>query len=322
MSVLKQAGPGYLKHFVSCTALAAVLASSYASAATVSDYMVITTLDPKEGHAFLMSDSEIGAIGVNGSTSPPGSLPSLPGGTERTISAGITLDGDAAITNKGTVTFSNSDVHAINTGPGNAGSQGVDCDASYNKCTDNGSQISSNNRFNQSSPGASFSGLANNNGIQGGIDHSGLLTELEAARVSIDGAVASGSRNLSGGQINNKANEVWDYSGGAGGVQIIDINTNGNDFYIANSNLTVKGDADDFLIFRVSQSWTMNVTESRLLLDGDIGEDNVLFYVDADEGEESFNFDNVTFYGMSLWDIGLDKKMLFHLTTLNFVARS
>ncbi len=303
------------------TALAALLASPFANAATVSDYMIITTLDPSEGHAFLMSDSEIGAIGVNGSTSPPGSLPSLPGGTERTVSNGITLDGDAAITNNGTVTFSNSDVHAINTGPANPGSQGVDCDASFNSCTDNGSQISSNNRFNQSAPGASFSGLANNNGIQGNIDHSGLLTELEASRVSISGAVADGSRNLAGGQINNQANEVWDYSGGAGGVQVIDINTNGNDFYIANSNLTIKGDADDFLIFRVDPTWTMEVTESNLLLDGDIGENNVLFYVDADEGEESFNYDNVTFYGMALWDIGLDEKNVISFNNVQFCGQ-
>ena len=240
MSKSTETGSANLVKFASCVTLASALASPWAHAATVSDYMIITTLDPQYGHAFVMSDSEIGAIGSNPTTSPPGSLPALPGGTERTVSVGITLDGDAAIANNGTVTFSNSDVHAINTGPANPGSQGIDCDASFNLCSDNGSQISSNNRFNQSAPAASFSGLANNNGIQGNIDHSNLLLELEAQRLSISGAVASGSRNLADGQINNQANEVWDYSGGAGGLQVIDINTNGNDFYIANSNLTIK----------------------------------------------------------------------------------
>ena len=104
-------------------------------------------------------------------------------------------------------------------------------------------------------------------------------------------------------------------------LNVIDIDTNGNDFYIANSNLTIKGDADDFLIFRVSESWTMEVSESNLLLDGDIGDNNVLFYVDADEGEESFNFDNATFYGMSLWDIGLDTENVVSFNNVQFCGQ-
>ncbi len=301
----------------------AVSASS-AFAVSVMDYMVITELAPSEGHAFIMSDSEIGAIGVNGSTSPPGSLPALPGGTERTVSPGITLDGDAAITNNGTITFSNSDVHAQNTGDANPGSQGVDCSSSYNGCTDNGSQISSNNRFNTSSPGASFSAMANNNGVQGNIDHSGISAELTDYRNLIGNPAllpATDSINLADGQVNNQANAIWDFSGDGGMLNVIDINTNGNDFYIANSNLTIKGDAGDTIIFRVDPSWTMEVSESNLLLDGDIGDNNVLFYVDADQGEESFNFDNATFYGMSLWDIGTDDDNVISFNNVQFCGQ-
>jgi len=166
--------------------------------------MVITSLDKGDGHAFIMSDSEIGAIGVNGSTSPPGSLPTLPGGTVRTVSPGITLDGDAAITNGGTVTFSNSDVHALNNSPLNPGSQGVDCGASFNDCTDSGSQISSSNRFNKTSPVASFSSLANNNGIQGNNDLSMVETQLVDFYAEINSFAATDSRFLSNGQVNSR----------------------------------------------------------------------------------------------------------------------
>lgn len=301
-------------------ALSLVFVTPNALALSVSDYMVITSLDSGVGHAFIMSNSEIGAIGENGSTSLPGSLPPLPGGTERTVSDGITLDGDAAITNGGTVTFSNSDVHALNTGDTSPGSQGVDCDATYNFCTDNGSQISSSNRFNQSSPTASFSTLANNIGIQGSIDLSGITTELASLRDVIGTLPTTGSAiDLTSGLINTDT--VWDFTGGVSGLNVIDIETNGNDFSITGANLTIKGDADDFIIFRVSPTWTMNVSESRLLLDGGIGTNNVLFYVDADAGEESFNFDNATFYGMSLWDLGTDTNNVISFNNVQFCGQ-
>jgi len=288
-------------------ALSLVFVTPHAAALSSGDYMVITTLDSADGHAFQMSDSEIGAIGINGTTSPPGSLPALPGGTERTVSTGITLDGDAAITKGGTVTFSNSDVHALNTGDTSPGSQGVDCDATYNICTDSGTQISSSNLFNQVSPIASFSDLDNNNGIQGSIDLFGITTELAFLYNLISNdLVSTGTKDLTStsGKVENDSNAIWDFSGDAFvGLNVIDIETDGNDFSIVNSNLTIKGDAGDTIIFRVSSSWIMNVSESNLLLDGGIGDNNVLFYVDADEGEESFNFNNATFYGMSLWDL-------------------
>ena len=210
-------------------ALAASLCvfSPHAAAVGVSDYMVITEAVGGIGHAFVMSDSEIGAIGVNGATSAPGSLPDLPGGTARSVSYGITRDGDAAITNGGdvlitppdpTITTSNSDVHALNTGAANPGSQGIDCSSSFDICTDNGSQISSNNRFNQSSPTASFSTLAENNGVQGNIDLSGVTNELAFLRGLIPGLTATGSIDVAGGLIENangddNPNAVWDFSG-------------------------------------------------------------------------------------------------------------
>ena len=83
------------------------------------------------------------------------------------------------------IVFSNSDVHAVNTGPANPGSHGVDCESAYTKCTDKGSKIESSNRFNTTDP-SGFSKLGDNNGVQGGIDLSGLTTEMQSLRTLID----------------------------------------------------------------------------------------------------------------------------------------
>ena len=312
-----------------CT-LSLSLFSSHAAAVSLEDYMVVTSLAYGDGDAFIMSNSEIGAIGENGSTSPPGSLPTLPGGTVRTVSTGITLDGDAAITNGGKVSFSNSDVNALNTGPSNPGSQGVDCDATYAICTVGGGNIGdpssppTGNRFNTTDP-ASYSDIDNNNGIQGSINLSGITSELVNLRNIIGGLDITtdnpytGQIDLASGLINTDT--VWDFTGGTSGLNVIDIETNGNDLSITGANLTIKGDADDFIIFRVSSSWVMDVSESRLLLDGDIGVNNVLWYVDADQGEESFNFDNATFYGMSLWDLGTDTDNVISFNNVQFCGQ-
>jgi hypothetical protein len=309
------------------SALSLTFITSNAAAVGVGDYMVITEAAGSFGDAFSMSNSEIGAIGINDKTSPPGSLPALPPvPPARTVSPGITFDGDAAITNGGRVmimpdpkiTASNSDVHAVNTGAASPGSQGIDCSSSFDICTISGDNISGGNQFNTSSP-ASFSPLGNGNGVQGNINLLGVTGELAFLRDLIPmldttdtgapGLATLGTIDIASGLIANangvdNPNAVCDFSGDSfSGLNIIDIDTNGNDFSIVNSNLTIKGDAGDTIIFRVAPTWIMNVSQSNLLLDGGIGDNNVLWYVDADEGETSFSYDNVTFQGMALWDI-------------------
>ena len=67
-------------------------------AISVMDYMIIANGDPDDiDKALALSDSELGAIGVNNSTSLPSGNPSFPTGT-RGPSSGIGLDGDVAIT--------------------------------------------------------------------------------------------------------------------------------------------------------------------------------------------------------------------------------
>ena len=107
-------------------------------AATVEDFIIIIANgDPNDiDKAFSMQDSEIGAItSMGGPASPPSGNPSFPAGT-RGPTFGITLDGDVAVTHpNGLITSSNSDVHAMNQGPGSVGAQGIDSENSFNGTT-------------------------------------------------------------------------------------------------------------------------------------------------------------------------------------------
>lgn len=93
---------------------------------------------------------------------------------------------------------------------------------------------------------------------------------------------------------------VWGFGSG---LNVVDIITDDNSFKINNANLTIDGDADTSVIFRVESHQIMEVSQSNLLLAGDIGDHNVLWYVDGPIGTGSFTFNNVTFQGMSLWDL-------------------
>jgi len=293
----------YLVNRGFCAVLAAAgicgLTGQDADASTIiSDYMIIAAGDGGDGQAFTMSDSEIGAIGSNSSTSPPGSVPSAPAGGAQNPATGISLDGDVAITaTNGTMTSSNSDVHAANTGAGSVGSQGIDCASSYATCTDSGSQISSGNRFNTSAPTASFSDLDENNGVQGGIDHSGLLTLLTSETADYWNLAATDTFNIN--TINANRTDTF-----GSGLHVIDIDTDGNDLLLQNSTWSLSGQSDTFVIFRVSASWIFDISQARLGVTGNMGLNNVLFLVDGDQGETSFTFDNVYFNGISFWDYG------------------
>lgn len=299
----------------------AAASSSWAATVSTSDYIVIATLPGGEGDAFSMSDSEIGAISdqsngandFNPAVSPPGSLPSAPstaggsqdgtglGASGRDIIGKITLDGDAAITaGNGKVNdFSNSDVHAMSKGPGSQGSQGVDCAANYGACQPS---APSDSRFNTSAPAPAFSGTANNNGIQGGFSFSTLLSD---AKLFLD-TLPAASSTLNVQTVNSDRYD--DFRSLGAGLHVIDVDTrvsgSAQNLLLQNSNWVIDGAADQKLVFRVRKSWIFDISQARLLLGtSGIAADSVLWLVDGDGGEGSFNFDNAEFYGMSFWDV-------------------
>ncbi|MEM7147512.1 MAG: PEP-CTERM sorting domain-containing protein [Verrucomicrobiota bacterium] len=190
----------------------------------------------------------------------------------------------------------------MNTGPSSPGAQGIDAQNSFNGVTDNGSQLS-NDRFNTTGGTAVFSALGNNNGVQGNIDLSGVLSELSLYSTLTNGFAQTDTENIS--SLTNTT-KTFDFQDGSTDFIVFDIVTGGNDLSLSNVNWVVEGDLNDIVIFRVEDDAALVASDSAFLLGGDIGVSNVMFYVDADQGVESFNFNNVEFFGYSFWDLDGD----------------
>lgn len=167
-TVVLQAGAAALAAVTLGTALPA-----RADPIGIADYMIVATADGNLGTTVNFQDSELGAIGHNPATSPPSSGTPIPSGAQGGPTVGVKRDGDVAVTSgNGTALFSNTHVHALNTGPSNPGSQGVDCQGA---CFNGGI---SNSQFNTSAPAPIFSNLANNNGVQGNINLTTVLSSV------------------------------------------------------------------------------------------------------------------------------------------------
>ena len=334
-----------IKHMakIGAGALALALISTAGHAGTVSipDYLIIATGAGSEGIILDLQDSELGAISAESgglrfnAVSPPQGNPAFPattpsGATVRGPQTGvITLDGDAAITDStGTATISNSDIHAINTGPDNPGSQGIDCRNSFNGCTDNGTQANtgtafgaggSSNGFNQTGlpGGPSFSALDENNGVQGGVSElDQLVTDLTTFRAFIEGSAQTLELT-----ITSAIQTDFILTFGSG-LHIVDIVTNGTDFSLDTANFIIEGLADTQVIFRLEDGATLGSSNGNFLLAGDIGLNSVLFFVDADDGEESFNFSNTEFFGYTFFDFlgqGTGSVPAFNVASFNNV---
>lgn len=298
------------------TAAVVPLAGQATAMTLLPDYLIIATAPGSEGHALDLQDSELGAISREedgdplrfNNVSPPQGNRAIPSGARGPELGIITLDGDVAVTDRtGTVTLSNSDIHAENAGPNNVGSQGIDCANSFNGCSDNGQEISESNPLGPDEDGSgfntmplpggpNFSQIANQNGIQGDVSLGGLVDELVDFRAEVAGLDADQVLNIAG--LNN---EDRTFTFGAG-LTVVDIVTNDNDFDLSNSNFIVSGEEDTSVIFRVESEQALVASNSNFLLAGDIGLNNVLFFVDDDS--TSFNFNNVEFLGFSFFDFG------------------
>jgi hypothetical protein len=128
-----------------------------------------------------------------------------------------------------------------------------------------------------------------------------LLADLTVMSGNYWGLSSTGTWNWSPSDTDSGSTFVYTLSDG---LNVIDVNTGGADLYITQANFVVSGDANDFVIFRVNAGWILNVSQSNLLLGGTLPNSNVLFLVDGDQGENSYNFNNVAFYGYSFWDYG------------------
>ena len=183
---------------------------------------------------------------------------------------------------------------------------------------------------NPSAPGTTDGGNYNNDGLEGNVDLSQLLTDLGVWRTFIQGLTDPGApayctitsdlvdQNAKDGAGPYEQNyDACDTDGD--GVAVIDINRSGSDFNVNNSDWILEGSGDVLFIFRIRGNANMLMSNAAILLgDGGIGGGSATTSVDKigaifvkahpdEEGTSSsdqvFNGDNVILNGIALWDL-------------------
>ena len=218
-------------------------------------------------------------LGANSASSPWFSTASLPGNA-LPVATGIGGNGDIAITNSnGAFDLSNMEVW---------GDTGVDCAGSLNQCNEN----RSNTDYNGSS-------MTNSNGSQGGVDLSGLNSQLAALAVDIPALPSDLNLSFNDGK--------WDSNLTINlgvGVTVIDIDTNDNDLLLENDNLLFDGPEGAFAIVRVPDEANFLVSQANIIVgNGGIGLNNVLFFSDKPDNNQHFNFNDTIINGVAFWDL-------------------
>jgi PEP-CTERM motif len=89
------------------------------------------------------------------------------------------------------------------------------------------------------------------------------------------------------------------------GLNVIDINTGGNDLLLNNANIIIDGPEDAFAIFRVPTGRNFTISNGTILIgDSGILRGNVIFFSDTEENDSVFKFDNSIFNGIAFWTLG------------------
>ena len=240
------------------------------------EYLMIGTGPKSTAIAAKASNWELGR---NSASGPWFSTASLPGNA-LPVATGIGGNGDIAITNpNGAFDLSNMDVW---------GDTGVDCAGSLNQCNEG----RSNTDYNGSS-------MANSNGSQGGVDLSGLNSQLAALAVDIPALPTDLNLSFNDGK--------WDSNLTINlgvGVTVIDIDTNDNDLLLENDNLLFDGPEGAFAIVRVPDEANFLVSQANIIVgNGGIGLNNVLFFSDKPDNNQHFNFNDTIINGVAFWDL-------------------
>lgn len=140
-----------------------------------------------------------------------------------------------------------------------------------------------------------------NRGVTYGVNHADLLAELAAARASISGLPRTGTLGTGGtGKISNDRTITL-----SPGLNVIDINTGGNDFLIENCNLVIDGPEGSAAIFRIPARNNMLISNSNVVIGrGGISENSVVFFTAQAENDTHFNFNNTIINGVAFWSLG------------------
>jgi hypothetical protein len=250
---------------------AAVAIPNYAS-----EYLMIGTGPKSTAIGAKASNWELGANSVSGPWFSTATLPSnaLP------VFTGVGGNGDIAITNSsGAFDLSNMEVW---------GDTGVECAGSLSQCNEG----RSNTDFNGSS-------MTNSNGSQGGVDFSGLNSQLADLAIEIPALPSDINLTFNDGK--------WDSNLTINlgvGVTVIDIDTNDNDLLLENNNLLFDGPEGAFAIVRVPDEANFLVSQANIIVgDSGIGLNNVLFFSDKPDNNQHFNFNDTIINGVAFWDL-------------------
>ncbi len=227
---------------------------------------------------------------------PPWPLPA--GGTAP--SSGISNDGNVAVTNaNGTYDFSDIDIWA---------DIGVRCvDGVTNTNTGGGGCRA----------GWSGSSLMNGTFANDATEMAQIETELTTAALEISGLAGTDAWSLSGAGTKSGTG-IWELDSDGvdmnttitlgNGLNVIFIDTDGNDMKINNAGLVVDGPSDSRVVFVLTdqaQNFLFTNASITIGMNG-IGTDAVLFAMLNGGNDSNFDFSKVIVNGAAFWDLSLD----------------
>ena len=255
------------------------------TAPETADYLLVGLGPGSIGTNVSVSNFELGA---NSQSVPMSDLmgagPDLPGNA-RAVLVEEGGNGDVAVTNS-SGRFNMQDVNIF-------GDTGVDCAGSnLGNCTDG----NSNSKYNNAA-------LSNSNGLNAGVDLSGVTTELTNAASTIPLFMGDQSQsfNFSDGKWAEDEDVVITL---LSGTTVIDFTTGGNDLELKNSNLIFDGPADAFAIVRIPDEANFVSDQSNIIVgNSGIGLNNVLFYTDKPDNDTHIKINDAIINGIAFWDL-------------------
>jgi hypothetical protein len=234
------------------------------------------------------SQLELGAYTNIATSAPAVTAP----GVSPTV--GVSYDGNVAITaSNGTINLQDINVYA---------GIGIDCAASFNVCTDSGSFFSNTN-YDDAAGGSGLRPISEGDGVNGGVDMSGVLADIAAAKTAISGlGPVTQSIATSSGVINSNTTVNL-----ASGLNIVGFSGVGsNDISLQNANLIFQGGDDAFAVVLVPDVSNFLVSQANIVIgNGGIGLNNVVFVSLKEDNDSHFNFSNSIINGVAFWDLGM-----------------
>ncbi len=251
----------------------------------------------------VQSSEELGANLVPfPSQSPPdlGDVPPLPAHAVAP-GVGISNDGNIAITNPdGRFDLADIDIYA---------DIGITCANAIGPCNDGFSNVNLTGGGTLHQDASRMSDLLDElfNVTTGAKQEISVLSSTTGWSLSGSGSKSGGTWDLtSDGKVTTETTITL-----ASGLNVIDIDTNGNDFLLDKAHIVVQGGADAFAIFRyVSDEKNFKVANGGISIgNGGIGFNNVLVSItDRKDGKKTgthFDFSNMVVNGVAFWDISM-----------------